>query len=217
MFVLSADKNKLTVSQGEIITSGSVNVYRVKIFFDADWDGMDRMAVFRVEDEPIPAPLDDKFECKIPWECTRRNYEGEELYCGVYGMIGTDVVLPTVWVSLGEIKPGTRLGGRTVPPTPSAAEQILAQTFAERAKAESAATRAEAAAIHQPIIQNGTWWTWDPETGEYQDTGEPVSGGGAGGTGNVSSDEIAAIKVLDLAEYEEIETKSSTTLYLIRG
>lgn len=40
----------------------------------------------------------------------------------------------------------------------------------------------------------------------------PVIGGG-----NISSSEISVIKVLDKAEYDALETKSPTTLYLIRG
>ena len=34
---------------------------------------------------------------------------------------------------------------------------------------------------------------------------------------NVSSKEINVIKVLDLAEYEELPEKDARTLYLIRG
>ena len=47
------------------------------------------------------------------------------------------------------------------------------------ADAEAAADRAEAAAMHQPQVgENGNWWTWNPETGEYEDTGI-YSGGDA--------------------------------------
>lgn len=38
-----------------------------------------------------------------------------------------------------------------------------------------------------------------------------------GGSGNVSSSEISIIKVLDKAEYDALEVKDPTTLYLIRG
>ena len=38
-----------------------------------------------------------------------------------------------------------------------------------------------------------------------------------GGEGNVSSDHITDIVVLDKAEYEALEVKSPTTQYLIRG
>lgn len=45
-------------------------------------------------------------------------------------------------------------------------------------KAEDARDRAEAAAVHPPIIgQNNNWWIWDQETGEYVDSGKPTLGG----------------------------------------
>ena len=34
-----------------------------------------------------------------------------------------------------------------------------------------AANRAEAAVTHGPIIQDGSWWLWNPETEEYEDSG----------------------------------------------
>lgn len=47
------------------------------------------------------------------------------------------------------------------------------------AAAEAAAGRAETAAIRQPQVgKNGNWWTWNPETGKYEDTGI-YSGGDA--------------------------------------
>lgn len=39
----------------------------------------------------------------------------------------------------------------------------------------------------------------------------------AAGNGNVRSNQITAIAVLDQADYEALEEKSSSTLYLIRG
>lgn len=44
------------------------------------------------------------------------------------------------------------------------------------AAAEAAALVATSAAIRQPIIQNGTWWTWDASLEEYVDSGNPAQG-----------------------------------------
>lgn len=38
-----------------------------------------------------------------------------------------------------------------------------------------------------------------------------------GGSGNVYSEEISTIKVLDKAEYDALEIKEPTTVYLIKG
>lgn len=48
--------------------------------------------------------------------------------------------------------------------------------------AESATGAADSAQTAQeysgkpPIIQNDTWWTWDAETGQYEDTGQSAKG-----------------------------------------
>ena len=45
--------------------------------------------------------------------------------------------------------------------------------------AESAAESAETAQQYSgkpPIIQNDTWWIWNAETGQYEDTGESARG-----------------------------------------
>lgn len=57
----------------------------------------------------------------------------------------------------------------------------LEKILSAGAKALEAAGKAEAAAVHAPIIQDGSWWVWDQEKGAYTDTGSGVSGGGEGG------------------------------------
>ena len=42
MFILYADKNKLTLRQREPVTSGSANVYPVRSEFSGDWNGLER-------------------------------------------------------------------------------------------------------------------------------------------------------------------------------
>lgn len=125
-------KSKLTVLQKGIITSGSINVYEVKFQFDNDWDGLERIAVFRVGKKSVSVTLDDSNTCKIPWECVCENDIGKEVQVGVYGMVDTTVALPTVWAGLGNIKEGCCLGSTALPSTPSVAEQILAQVLAAR-------------------------------------------------------------------------------------
>lgn len=143
MFILSADKSKLSVLQRGIITSGSVNSIDVKFQFDSDWDNMDRVAVFKVGTVKTSVVLEHHNRCKLPWECVRENDIGKTVYAGVCGMVGTNVVLPTIWVSLGEIREGTQIGDITIPPTPSVSEQILADAIEARDAAEEAAKKAE--------------------------------------------------------------------------
>lgn len=68
------------------------------------------------------------------------------------------------------------------PPTSAAqawGEQVIqagaeAKTYASQA--QESADRAERAAVRQPMIQGGTWWTWDVDTGQYVDSGETAQG-----------------------------------------
>lgn len=186
----------LKVLESETITSGSVNVYQVRFQFDSDWDGLEKVAVFRAGKESVSVELMDGEECTVPWEVTTHNDVGSELIIGVCGVKDGAVVLPTIWARAGKIQPGARLGPSAMPPTPSLTEQALLEIAGERKKAEDAAQKAEDAAKRAE---------------------DAAAGGGAGGTGNVSSEEIASIKVLDRAEYEALAEKSPDTLYLIRG
>ncbi len=42
-----------------------------------------------------------------------------------------------------------------------------------------AANRAEAAAVHGPIIQDGSWWLWNPDAMRYEDSGVEVNNASA--------------------------------------
>lgn len=126
MFELRADKNNLTVLTREMLTSGSVNVYRVRFEFSSDWDGLNRVAVFRAGNTSTSMALSaEDWETDIPWEALQS--PGVRLYGGVYGTRGETVVLPTIWADLGYIQTGVSLGDESRPPTPDLWEQELSK------------------------------------------------------------------------------------------
>lgn len=124
MFVLYANKNKLTVRKREPITSGSVNVYWARFEFSDDWDGLTQKAVFRGSGQTISVLLDENGECTIPWETLTKS--GGKLETGVYGTLD-ETTLPTIWADLGPIFQGVAPGEGTHPPTPDLWEQQLAK------------------------------------------------------------------------------------------
>lgn len=70
----------------------------------------------------------------------------------------------------------------------NAATTATEQAQTAQSAADIAAQKAEeasAAATRQPIVQDGTWWTWDAATGAYADTGYAAQGpkGDIGATG----------------------------------
>lgn len=125
MIQLHAEKNCLTVVEPELLTSGSVNVNTVSIEFSADWDGLSRVAVFASSTTQISIALDSTNQCFIPWECLVT--PNLNLRVGVYGTQGTTIVLPTIWASLGVIRPGVTTGAEPSPPTPDAYQKVLAE------------------------------------------------------------------------------------------
>ena len=71
---------------------------------------------------------------------------------------------------------------------------------------------------HPPVPgPNGYWMLWDVNLDKYVESEFPLPSGGGGGTGNVSSQEISIVKVLDRADYDAIQVKDDKTLYFIRG
>lgn len=123
MFLLYANKNRLTVRQRETVTSGSVNVYTARFAFSPDWDGLARTAVFKAGTVSRSVLLGESGECAVPWEVLTK--PKIQLQAGVYGTKGGDVVLPTVWADLGTILEGVVTGTDAKPPTPDLWEQEL--------------------------------------------------------------------------------------------
>lgn len=124
MFILHADKNKLTLRNREPVTSGSVNVYPVRFEFSPDWDGLQKTAVFRAGNGSVSVLLNDSGEVNVPWEVLQK--PGVMLQAGVYGTRGEEEVLPTVWADMGVILEGAEPGEIARPPTPDLWQQELA-------------------------------------------------------------------------------------------
>lgn len=127
MFSIHAEKTQLTVHQREPITSGSVNVYTVCFDFSDDWDGLEKTATFRFHGQAVSTVLDENNKCTIPWEIIDHYEPQQQLYAGVCGTKNGEIVLPTIWASLGTLLEGTTYGRNARPPTPDLLEQRLEQ------------------------------------------------------------------------------------------
>ena len=225
MFDLTANKVLLKVNQKETVTSGSVNVYEVQFAFSSAWDGLDKTAVFKAGSGQISVVLDELSKCVIPWEVLEN--PKRTLYVGVYGTKDGNVVLPTIWADIGTIHEGTTTGTNAQPPTPDVYSQILdvankAQKIAQSVRDDADAGKfdGEPGPEGKPGPPGEGVPGIDPDDeGKYLGVldGAPAWMLGGSGSGNVSSPEIAMIRVMDLADYEVLETKNPNTLYLLRG
>lgn len=177
MFILSANKVCLNIEAREPVTSGSVNVYEVQFKFSADWDGLDRTAVFAAGEEQVSVVLGSSNTCTIPWEVLQS--PRRELRAGVYGTKGGEVVLPTVWASLGTIREGCSPGEEAQPPTPDVYGQILAAAMQAEETAQSVRDDADAGKFdgETPYIgANGNWWIGGRDTEVYAGGDVPYIG-----------------------------------------
>lgn len=124
MFLVEVDKVITNITQVEQMTSGSQNVYVVNFKFSNEWAFLKRTAVFRQGETIVNILLDDDNRCMIPWEVMQTPFV--EVEVGVFGVKGDDVVLPTVWASMGSMLQGVITGEEPLePPTPSVYEQLL--------------------------------------------------------------------------------------------
>ena len=112
MIELRAEKSRLWLVKTEPVVSGQVDTIDVKIDFSRDWDGLKKTIVFRSGREARDVLLvDNATQCKVPWEVVAR--PGGTLRVGVYGLRGSETVLPTVWCECGPILPGAEPAGNT--------------------------------------------------------------------------------------------------------
>lgn len=125
MFIVECQKNQAKVRQTEPITSGSQNVYVVQFKLSEEWDPLTATAVFMAGNRIINMLLDDDRECMVPWEVMQ--YAGEQVMVGVFGTMNGNVVLPTVWASMGNLQQGVTTGIYPSEPTPSVYQQIVNQ------------------------------------------------------------------------------------------
>lgn len=123
MFIVECQKNQAKVRQTEPITSGSKNVYVVQFNLSEEWDSLVATAVFMAGNRIINVLLDEDRECMIPWEVMQ--YAGEQVMVGVFGTMDGNVVLPTIWASMGNLQQGVTTGIPQGEPTPSAYVQVL--------------------------------------------------------------------------------------------
>lgn len=124
MIELYVDKNALAVRKKELLTSGAVNVNTVQFGFSPDWKGLTKTAVFKAGSDTFSTLLTAP-ECFLPWEVL--SVPNRTLYAGVYGTRGGELVMPTVWASLGEIQEGAKLGEDAKDPSPGVYEQITGE------------------------------------------------------------------------------------------
>lgn len=121
----------------EKITSGMVNSAEIEFVFSSEWQNLIKIAVFSAGEIKRDVLLNDTNRCFVPHEVLEKH--GQFLICGVYGMMGNDIVIPTINCSLGYIHEGAKPeGSETAEKTPELWEQSLNVANDALNKAENA-------------------------------------------------------------------------------
>jgi hypothetical protein len=104
------------------ITSGTIGL-PVEFTFDDQWDGLSKKAVFRTGHFSIVCELNEEGNT-VPWEVLV--FPNMWLSIGVYGVNeGGTVSIPTIWVNVSVIQPGTVPDGASpAEPTPPVWQRI---------------------------------------------------------------------------------------------
>ena len=129
MIICQVTGAAITVTQNQLLTSGTVQAVPIRFLFSPEWEGLERTVVFTAGDVSISCLLGEEEQCFVPWECLAG--AGEYLSVGVYGTRAQETVLPTISCSLGLIYPGTQPAENTpTEATPTMVQQLLQQTEA---------------------------------------------------------------------------------------
>ena len=195
---------------------GSNKVEQMQVDFPDEWNGFTvRLTFLPFRKEPVAIILTPGMVIDITGDIT----------ASIRGQIVLDAIKgEQVTYSAGavyEVYGHPAAGGKDPGYTPDEYQQFVKQIeqAAQQAKdsanrSETAADKAEAAAIHQPVIgENGNWQIWNPETGKYEDSGFPASGGGGGGykIGDGLKLENGVLSVDTASEVQQDNTKPVTS------
>lgn len=144
-------------------------------------------AVFSHEEESYNVILDDNHECVVPWEVIQEN---GVLYVSVY-----KVPLHPTNKAIVYVEPsGYKEGETPSAPTPSVYEQLISEKYDD-------------------AYIEGSELIFKANDSERKRVSLPSGGG----SGNISSEDVSIIRVMDKSEYDSLGTYDPKTLYLIKG
>lgn len=113
---------RIETTETAMLVAGTVNIYTARFAFGAEWDGLQRTAVFAVDGITREQLLEDD-ACTVPWEVL---VDGNRLRVGVYGTKADGTRLPTIWTERRMyIHPGAGPTQEAADPSPTLVEQLL--------------------------------------------------------------------------------------------
>lgn len=123
MFDFYVNSKYITTKKADRLVSGNVNTTQAVFSFSDTWQALVKTVVFKAGSVVIELLLDSSGVVQVPWEVLQN--PNKELYVGVYGLQGEDIVLRTSWASMGFIDEGVGDGIEHTDPTPDVYQQLV--------------------------------------------------------------------------------------------
>lgn len=128
MFVFYVGSRSVFVKTSDVLVSNSVNAYPVNFQFSAEWETLEKHAVFKAGTQTIDLIIGEDCQCQIPWEVLQK--AKIDLYFGAYGVSTDDektVILRTSMCNIGTIQEGAMEGNEGQDATPTFYQQLLSK------------------------------------------------------------------------------------------
>lgn len=124
MIEISVNKAHAHAKKLELLTTGMSKAVDVEFAFSKDWDALKKTAVFTNGTTTRDVLLKSETSiCSVPPEVL--TVEGASVMCGVYGHNADGIIIPTIYVWLGNVNPGTDPSGdESVAPSLPVYEQL---------------------------------------------------------------------------------------------
>ena len=101
MIELYVDGFRIIPKNIPMLVAGNVNVYKVLFSFSSEWDGLNKVVVFKAGEKTVEMVLDSTNEIVVPWEVLDKPYTCLEI--GVYSA-NDETVRISAYTILGDIK-----------------------------------------------------------------------------------------------------------------
>ena len=194
---------RLEVTETAMLVAGTVNVYTARFAFDAEWDGLQRTAVFAVDGITREQLLEDD-ACTVPWEVLVDN---NQLRVGVYGTKADGTRLPTIWTERRlYINPGAGPTQEAADPSPTLVEQMLG-LMGDLATLKTEDKSSLVAAINEIKETGSSGYATKDKAGTIK-VGENLA---------ISEDGVLSVITTDTAQQDNTKPMTSAGVYTLAG
>ena len=194
---------RIETTETAMLVAGTVNVYTARFAFDAEWDGLQRTAVFAVDGITREQLLEDD-ACTVPWEVL---VAGNRLRVGVYGTKADGTRLPTIWTERRlYINPGAGPTQEAADPSPTLVEQLLGR-IGDPANLKTDDKSSLVAAINEIKETGSSGYATKDKAGTIK----------VGDNLKISEDGVLSVDTTDTAQQDNTKPMTSAGVYTLAG